>query len=287
MSSAATSFFTQTPFYFENATLPYVPAIRQFSAKYGTYSLVLAGVYVVVILAVQRLMASRTKMTLKSTLLVWNAIMAVFSTMGAIRTVPFLVNLLEKKGLGDTICDGSFYTDPVTNFWVIAFFLSKIPELIDTFFIVLRKQPLSFLHFFHHASVVVFASCTYHYMAGSGIFFTTMNYSVHAVMYSYYFFKCAGVRVPRIVSVLITSSQIIQMIVACAVTAYVYFGRFRRGLSCGSDTYFNVYIAATLYFAYFVLFAQFFYSAYIKKRPVSSSKQTGGAAVANGKKHHD
>jgi len=35
-----------------------------------------------------------------------------------------------------------------TGLWVQLFILSKIPELIDTFFIVQRKRPLIFLHWY-------------------------------------------------------------------------------------------------------------------------------------------
>ena len=41
----------------------------------------------------------------------------------------------------------SFITnDRVSSFWASVFVLSKVPELGDTFFILLRKQPLIFLH---------------------------------------------------------------------------------------------------------------------------------------------
>ena len=36
--------------------------------------------------------------------------------------------------------------DRVSGFWTFMFVLSKVPELGDTIFIVLRKQPLIFLH---------------------------------------------------------------------------------------------------------------------------------------------
>jgi hypothetical protein len=44
------------------------------------------------------------------------------------------------------ICFSFIEDDRVSGFWALMFVLSKVPELGDTIFIVLRKQPLIFLH---------------------------------------------------------------------------------------------------------------------------------------------
>lgn len=51
----------------------------------------------------------------------------------------------------------SFIEHKVSGFWSTMFVLSKVPELGDTLFIVLRKQPLIFLHWYHHATVLVYS----------------------------------------------------------------------------------------------------------------------------------
>jgi hypothetical protein len=42
----------------------------------------------------------------------------------------------------------------ICRLWL--FIISKVPETIDTLFIVLRRQQLIFLHWYHHASVLVY-----------------------------------------------------------------------------------------------------------------------------------
>ncbi|MCO5560317.1 hypothetical protein L7F22_013929 [Adiantum nelumboides] len=41
-------------------------------------------------------------------------------------------------------------------FWSYVFYLSKFYELLDTFIMILKRRPLTFLHVFHHAIVVFF-----------------------------------------------------------------------------------------------------------------------------------
>ena len=73
------------------------------------------------------------------------------------------------------------------------FALTKPVEFIDTLFVVLRKQKMHFLHWFHHASVLVI--CWYSGGAIRGptvaLYFATMNSFVHSIMYSFYAAKVA------------------------------------------------------------------------------------------------
>ena len=70
--------------------------------------------------------------------------------------------------------------------WVALFNFSKPFELLDTVFIVLRKKPLIFLHYFHHITVMIYCWNAYQKQTATGIYFVAMNYSIHACMYFYY-----------------------------------------------------------------------------------------------------
>jgi hypothetical protein len=41
------------------------------------------------------------------------------------------------------------------------FILSKFPELVDKFFIVARRRPLLFLHWYHHVAVLLYCWHSY------------------------------------------------------------------------------------------------------------------------------
>lgn len=101
-------------------------------------------------------MALRAPFDLKIELTVWNGFLSLFSTMGMLRTVPFLLARLIEGTYRESVCTEatvSYGTGPV-GFWTYMFILSKLPELIDTVFIVLRKKRLIFLHWYHHVTVV-------------------------------------------------------------------------------------------------------------------------------------
>lgn len=55
----------------------------------------------------------------------------------------------------------SYGHNQVWAFYAYAFVLSKVPELGDTIFIVLRKQPLIFLHWYHHITVLLYSWYSY------------------------------------------------------------------------------------------------------------------------------
>lgn len=150
----------------------------------------------------------------------------------------------------------------MSGFWTWLFVLSKLPELGDTIFIVLRKQPLIFLHWYHHITVLMYSWFSYTEYTASARWFIVMNYCVHSLMYSYYALRAMRFNPPRFIPMLITTLQLTQMVVGCAINVWAHSFIQTPGRSCNISAM-NIKLSIAMYFSYFVLFAQFFYGTYL------------------------
>ena len=143
-----------------------------------------------------------------------------------------------------------------TGFWVMLCLISKMPELIDTVFIVLRKKKLIFLHWYHHVTVLLFCWSAYSTLAGSGLYFVAMNYTVHAIMYMYYCLQALE-RVPKgFPSYLITMTQITQMLIGTFVCGSAWYFMLSDRV-CHNDIS-NLVAGGLMYGSYLYLFSDFF-----------------------------
>ncbi|KAG5505121.1 hypothetical protein JIQ42_04308 [Leishmania sp. Namibia] len=154
----------------------------------------------------------------------------------------------------------------ITGLLCLAFMISKIPEMLDTAFLVFQKKPVIFLHWYHHITVMLYCWHAWLSPTSSGLWFVCMNYGVHSVMYLYYFVAACGYgKYVRPVAPIITFLQIAQMVVGSLIAVYVYYmDQFGDGCDCRSS---NAKLALMMYLSYFVLFSNFFRSRYLKMKP--------------------
>jgi len=223
-----------------------------------------------------KVMKNRMPFDLRMPLALWNAFLCVFSFIGMCRTVPFLMATVLSSPFEATVCTTpltSWGTGP-TGFWVMLFIFSKVPELIDTVFIVLRKKPLLFLHWYHHVSVLLFCWQAYSSTAGSGLYFVAMNYSVHALMYGYYCLQALNLLPKAFPTILITLSQIAQMFVGTGVCISGWYYKL-SGHTCSNDMG-NLMAGAVMYGSYLYLFSAFAFKRYGGKK----GGDKGGKMVA-------
>jgi len=221
----------------------------------------------------RKVMANKNPWQWRKQLAVWNFSLSLFSWIGAFRTVPPLLSMLATMTVRDSIC-----TNPKlhwgmgsTGLWAQLFCLSKFPELIDTFFIVIHKKPLIFLHWYHHITVLLYCWHSYVNDSATGLFFIAMNYSVHAIMYGYYFLMAIKMKPKWLNAKFITVAQISQMVVGVTVTLLGFYYYITQGESC-SILKENVVAGFIMYGSYLFLFAQFYVARYIKVKSSVSSK---------------
>jgi len=231
--------------------------------------------YGVLIIFGLKIMEERQAWRSRWFLAAWNLFLSVYSFIGMFRTIPTLFHNMFTMSLRDNICQQVEVTfgSGSTGLWIFLFIISKFPELFDTFFIVVNKKRLIFLHWYHHITVLLYCWHSYATKCPTGPFFVVMNYSVHAFMYFYYFLTAVKLKPRWIHPMYITTLQLSQMLVGVAITIFSFY-YYLTDDKCGI-TYENNVAAFLMYGSYFVLFLQFFVGRYFKARvtDISSKKK--------------
>jgi len=238
--------------------------------------LVTIPLYWVMVFAGPRLMKNRKAFSLKVPLMLWNfflCVISVFMFLGiSFPVATFTIN----HGWYQLMCmpRGELYYGPAF-FCVWLFALSKYAELVDTLFIILRKRPLHFLHWYHHTTVLAYTWFCLVALTAPGAVFGAVNAFVHSIMYFYFFLASTGRRPSW--GKFVTIIQLTQMVIGISISV------------CWTIYYFteedcpmlhpNAYMLSSLalYGSYFALFLNFYIQRYIigqKAKPSSSPSDT-------------
>lgn len=145
------------------------------------------------------MMANRSPFAIKDLMVSYNFAMVLFSGWMFYEGCKFL-----NYGLNTWGCPVTNYTseDPATRrflFVAWAFFFSKLIELSDTVFMVLRKKShqISTLHIIHHSIVPVSVWLGLKFAPiGANAWFPLINSFVHTVMYTYFGLMALGDSLP-------------------------------------------------------------------------------------------
>ena len=267
------------------------------SAQNWQYPLYSVLIYLVLIPIIKAIMADRQPIKIPYITALWNFALSAFSIAGAYYTVPHLLfssemGLLTRGFYASTCVHASSFGCGYLGFFVALFIYSKFAELVDTLLLLLRKAPVIPLHWYHHATVLLYCWHSYAARIGTGLWYAAMNYSVHAIMYFYFGLTQCGPTAKRYakrVSMLITLLQLSQMVVGITVTvsSLVYHA---RGDVCYVPAA-NSVMGLTMYASYFALFFVLFKSLYLTKKEkqakaereesrAKSSKAGAGAGAA-------
>ncbi|KPI88666.1 putative fatty acid elongase [Leptomonas seymouri] len=244
---------------------------------------VVSVLYIVMVLYVPNMyMNSRPAYNLRTLNCLWNLLLAVFSMTGAYYCIPQVVRSLfvpeftvrnYQQG-GEVTLHGSIYNgicgwndnlfcDGPVGAFVLLFIVSKIPEMIDTAFLVFQKKKVIFLHWYHHVTVMLYCWHSYALRISGGLIFASMNYSVHSIMYFYFFICACGYRkYVRPIAPFVTFLQIAQMVVGMVVEVVTLYHMYFSGKGCQSNAT-NARVGFMMYVSYFGLFSKLFYDNYI------------------------
>jgi len=224
---------------------------------------------------------------LKKVVFCWNVFLSLSSSLAAARILDSTISMKElwydkiyagsvarAHPLHEIVCDINAtevckFGVPLGCKYLMLFCMSKIPEMMDTLWLILGKKKVIFLHWFHHSSVMWFCWLAWAHTVPMGIIFALMNLSVHSIMYAWYALAAAdkwlalGLKPKKFFSQTVTCLQIAQMILGFTLTVYVHDRK-----DCGNPKLVTRY-ALGMYGVYLVLFVHFFYRAYCRKtKPV-------------------
>jgi len=247
---------------------------RKVFGEYWVVSVYFSAVYVVLVFGGIVLMEKRQPFKLNRLLTAWNVGLAAMSMWAFSRCLPeFLHILFGTNGFHNSICEWKDH-NPATAFWSFVLLLSKVIELGDTAFIVLRKQNLVFLHWYHHVTTLMSWWVMYQWYEPNQLWYIVMNSFVHSLMYTYFALRSLKIRVPKLIAMSITTFQLLQMVLGVIVNVYTIYVMHYNGTpaDCPHRNWFGLQISFGIYVPYTILFVKLFIDSYIIKKQVKSKK---------------
>lgn len=248
------------------------------TSQHWTIPLVAIVCYLVAIPLLRSFMQDREKMPITKIIALWNFALSAFSFCGVFYTVPHVLfgpAGLISQGWYASICSHpSSYGHDKVGLFVCLFIYSKLAELVDTLWLLLRKNQVILLHWYHHTTVLLFCWHAYSTSASTGIYFAAMNYSVHAIMYLYFGFTQLGPKYRKMVrpfAFYITMLQLAQMVGGIVVSVST-LGFIQDGTECHTIGT-NVILALLMYASYFVLFLHLALDHYVFKPKQAKSAE--------------
>jgi len=212
-----------------------------------------------------RYMAKRNPLDIRKVLIFYNFISVLFSVwmVWEFFACTFLnpgFNLLHHESDEND-------TSPTTQRLIRAhwfYFMSKFFEFCDTFFFVVRKKnnQISFLHVYHHVSMLILQWCLLKFVPGGMSYFGPfINSFIHAVMYAYYMLSAFG---PHMQKYLWWKKYLTRMQMYQFILVFFYCSNL---VSVTKDT---EYVLAWFHWFYvitlFWLFNHFYQQAYTIKK---------------------
>ncbi|SOV22570.1 long chain fatty acid elongation enzyme, putative [Plasmodium sp. DRC-Itaito] len=225
---------------------------RELAIKYEKIILMISLLYIPCILMLQRIMKHRKEKNMKYLKILWNLSLSLLSFIGVL-----LITIYDKNILKYIIVEESEYS-PETRAVISIFTLTKVVEYGDTIFLILKKKKLTFLHSYHHLSVVLYCLYSQKILVSHAHYFVLLNLLVHSIMYFYFAFIYIFPHILIKIRKFITCLQIFQMFAGIYISYYA-IKNVDNPLFVS-----NAIGSFILYLSYAVLFLNFYFSNYYR-----------------------
>lgn len=115
----------------------------------------LIGGYIVSLPLLQSFMKGTKPLCLSKFMIVHNLFLMLASAVLSIGITYFIAKDVYSFGFHHAICSADSHDNPYLHLFYYINYLLKYYEFVDTYLIILKKRPLIFLHWYHHASTSI------------------------------------------------------------------------------------------------------------------------------------
>lgn len=237
--------------------------------------------YLAIIFAGQELVMKNQKpLKLNGLFQAHNLALAVGSFALFVLLLEQAIPPLLQHGPFYAICNVKNWNPQMETIYMINYYF-KYWELLDTVFLFLKKKPLPFLHYFHHAATALLCFVQLNGRTTVQWVPISINLGVHVVMYSYYFLTARG-HSPWWKKY-VTTMQITQFIVDLVVVYYAFYSYIaadyfpnilpHQGTCAGTEG--SAALGVGLLTSYLFLFIAFYKKTYNKRGAKGVKKEMG------------
>lgn len=196
------------------------------------------------------------KHILKQIFKVYNISMTIFSYYCSSTIYYLIFNELDNYGYSINNYNNLLY-DKICYY----FFISKYIEYLDTYFIIIKNKPISYLQYIHHLGAPIITGLLYYTQHNSYHLFVLLNGFIHTIMYLYYYITLLGYKINF--KYILTTLQIIQF--NCGIIGgnlYFLLNDIRYDIKKQTSHFISYYYIIIIN----ILFINFYIKNYIKKR---------------------
>lgn len=178
---------------------------------------VIIGLYYFIITFGQIIFKKLPALKLNFLFQVHNLFLTVVSGTLLVLLFEQILPVIVEHGILYAVCSPKQWHQKVVTIYFLNY-LTKYIEFVDTFFLVVKKKKIIFLHSYHHGATALLCYIQLNGQTSVSWVPILLNLGVHVVMYWYYFLAARGIKVWW--KQWITRFQILQFILDLG---FVYF----------------------------------------------------------------